>query len=171
MVRNRPLLPIAGLMTLFFASYVVARGQVWDFLGCAQLDARLDHGKVEISRRDCLFRTIQLRITGDAIFFDHVLLHFDNGTDQNVAIGRRISSEEREYVINLPGEGRVLESVEFFYFKELWQHIPRVSFYGLRSPDQLGDRRRANTIHTMDVSDGKDQAKHSSSSVWSLVGV
>jgi hypothetical protein len=81
------------------------------------IDARLDHGKVEISRRDCLFRTIQLRITGDAIFFDHVLLHFDNGTDQNVVIGRRISSEEREYVINLPGEGRVLESVEFFISK------------------------------------------------------
>lgn len=135
MVRNRPFLPIAGLMTLFFASYLVARGQVWDFLGCAQLDARLDYGKVQISRRGCLFRTIQLRITGDAIFFDHVLLHFDNGTYQNVVIGRRISSEEKEYVINLPGESHTLESVEFFYFKEPWEHNPRVSFYGLRLPD------------------------------------
>lgn len=142
MVRNRPLLPIAGLMTLFFAPYLVASGQVWDFLGYAQVDGRLDHGKVEISRRDCLFRTIQLRITGEAIFFDHLLVHFDNGAYQNVVIGRRISSEQKEYVINLPGEGRALESVEFFYFKEPWQHSPRVSFYGLRLPDSNAEIER-----------------------------
>lgn len=135
MLRNRPPLPIAGLMTLVFAACLSANGRVWDFLGYTQVDGRLDHGKIEITRHDCMFRSIQLRITGEAIFFDHVLVHFDNGASQNVVISRRISSEQREYVIELPGEGRTLESVEFFYFKEPWQHNPRLSLYGLRLPD------------------------------------
>ncbi len=135
MVRNRPPIRIASLMTLVFTACLFAHGQVWDFLGYTQVDGRLDHGKIEISRRDCLFRTIQLRITGDAIFFDHLVVHFDNGTYQNVIISDRIFSEQEEYVINLPGEGRALESVELFYVKEPWQHNPRVSLYGLRLPD------------------------------------
>ena len=143
MVRNRPPILIASLMTLVFTACLFAHGQVWDFLGYTQVDGRLDHGKIEISRRDCLFRTIQLRITGDAIFFDHLVVHFDNGTYQSVIIIDRISSEQEEYVINLPGGGRALESVELFYFKEPWQHNPRVSLYGLRLPD-----RKANSIES-----------------------
>lgn len=139
MVRNRPPLLIATLMTLIFATHLFAHGQVWDFLGYGQVDGRLDHGKIEISRRDCLFRTIQLRITGDAVFFDHILVHFDNGTYQNVVVSGRISSEQKEYLINLPSEGRTLESVEFFYFMEPWQHNPKISLYGLRVADSNAD--------------------------------
>lgn len=135
--RRHPL-PTAGLVTLFFAANLFAHGQVWHFLGFTQLDGRLDHGKIEIGRRDRLFRTIQLRIAGDAIFFDHVLVHFDDGTYQNVVISGRISSEQKEYIISLP-EGRALESVEFFYFKEPWEHNPRISLYGLRFPDSDTD--------------------------------
>lgn len=135
--NRRPPPLIAGLMTLSFAICLSAHGQVWDFLGYAQVDGRLDHGKIEISRHDYMFRTIQLRVTGDAIFFDHVVVHFDNGTYQNVVISGRISSEQKEYVINLPGEGRALESVEFFYFREPWQRNPRISLYGGRVGSQL----------------------------------
>ena len=137
MWNRRPHLLIAGLMTLSFATCLSAHGQVWDFLGYTQVDGRLDHGKIEISRRDYMFRTVQLRITGDAIFFDHILLHFDDGSYQNVVISGRIASEHKEYVINLPGEGRALESVEFFYFREPWQYNPRISLYGGRVASQL----------------------------------
>jgi hypothetical protein len=135
MLRNRPPFPIAALMTLVLAACLFAHGRVWDFLGYTQVDSRLDHGKIEIRRHDYMFRAIQLRITGDAIFFDHVLVHFANGTYQNVVISRRVSSEQQEYVIDLPGEGHILENVEFFYFKEPWQQNPTLSLYGLRLPD------------------------------------
>ena len=135
----RPRLYLAGLLTLFFAAYLSANGQIWDFLGNTQIDGRLDHGKIEIGRRDHRFHAIQLRIRGDAIFFDHVLVHFDDGSCQNVAISGRISSEQKEYLISLPGEGRALDSVEFFYFKEPWQHNPSISLYGLRLPDSNAD--------------------------------
>ena len=135
MVRNRPPLLIAGLMTLVFAACLFAHGQVWDFLGYTQIDGNRDYSNIQITRRDHVFRTIQLRVSGDAVFFDHLLLHFGDSSDQDVIVSARISPEQQEYLINLPREGHALEPIELFYFKESSQHNTRVSLYGLRLPD------------------------------------
>jgi len=144
MVRNRPPLLIAGLITLVFAARLFALGQVWDFLGYTQVDGNWDHSNIQITRRDHVFRTIQLRVSGEAVFFDHLILHFGDSSYQDVIVSARISPEQKEYLINLPGEGRALERIELFYFKEPWQHNPRVSLYGLCLSDstQIIERER-----------------------------
>jgi len=128
---------IAGLFVLVFATSVFARGQSWDFLGYTHLDGGQDHGKIQITRRNGLFHTIQLRVSGDAIFFDRLIVHFGNGTSEEFVVSGRISPEEKNYVFDLHGEGRVLESVELRYYKEAWGHNPKVSLYGIRP--QEGD--------------------------------
>ena len=124
---------IAGLLALSFATSVFASGQFWDFLGCAQIDSGGDHSNIQITRRSELFHTIQLRVSGDAIFFDRLILRLSDGTFEEFVVDGRISSQGRNYVMNLPGEGRVLESVELWYYKEAWEHNPRVSLYGVRA--------------------------------------
>jgi len=126
--------PVAGLLALALATSLFGRGQSWDFLGCSEIDGNRDHSRILIARRDCLFHTIQLRVSGEAIFFDRFVVHFVNGTSQELVVSGRISSEGRTYVVNLPGERRVLESVELWYYKEPWAHSPRVSVYGIRFP-------------------------------------
>jgi hypothetical protein len=121
--------PVAAFLALTFATSLFARGQFWDFLGYTQVDGGQDHGRVQIVRRDCLFRSIQLRVAGDAIFFDRLVIHFSDGTSQELIVSDRISPSGRAYVIDLSGEF-VLESVEFWYYKELWGHNPRVTVYG-----------------------------------------
>jgi hypothetical protein len=123
---------IAGLLALAFESSLLARGQFWDFLGYTQVSSSQDHGRIQISRRDVHFRTIQLRVSGEAIFFDRLVIHFDDGTSQQLIVSDRISPGTRNYVIDLPGE-RSLESVELWYYKEPWGHNPKVSLYGVRS--------------------------------------
>jgi hypothetical protein len=130
----------AGVLALALATSLVGRGQSWDFLGSAEIDGNQNHGTIQIARRDRLFQTIQLRVSGEAIFFDRVVVHFVNGTSQELVVSGRIPSEGRNYVVNLPGERRVLESVELWYYKEPWAHSPRVSLYGIRSPDPTTDR-------------------------------
>jgi hypothetical protein len=139
MLSNRFLRHLAGLLALAFATSLFARGQVWDFLGYTQVDGGQAHGKIQIARHDRLFRTIQLRVTGDAIFFDRVVVHFDNGASYELVVSGRISPETENYVIELPGERRTLESVELWYYKEPWRHNPRVSLYGVRSTDSDGE--------------------------------
>jgi hypothetical protein len=125
---------IAGLLALVFATSLLARGQFWDFLGYTQVDSSLDHGRIQITRRDGHFRTIQLRVSGEAIFFDRLVVHFDDGTSQERMVSDRISPGGRNYVIDLLGE-RCLESIELWYYKEPRGHNPRVSLYGVRSPE------------------------------------
>jgi hypothetical protein len=71
-----------------------------------------------------------LRVS-DVIFFDRIVVHFGNGTSRELAVSERISPEGRNYVIDLPGERRPLESVELWYYKEPWGHNPSVSLYGI----------------------------------------
>ena len=122
------------LLVLAFATSLFGRGQFWDFLGYTQVDAGHDHGRIQIVRRDRLFRTIQLRVSGEAMFFDRVVMHFGNGTSQELIVSQRISPGGKDYVIDLPGERRTLESVELWYYKEPWGHNPRVNLYGIRLP-------------------------------------
>ena len=113
-------------------------GSFWDFLGYTQVDSSQDHGRIQITRRDVHFRAIQLRVSGEAIFFDRLVVHFDDDTSQELMVSDRISPGGRaNYVVDLLGE-RSLESVELWYYKEAWGHNPRVSLYGVRSPESDG---------------------------------
>jgi len=133
MLRNHFRHIIAGLLVLAVATSLFARGQFWDFLGSAQVDGSGDHGRIQIVRRDRVFRTIQLRVSGEAIFFDRLVVHFGDGTSQERVISGRLLGGSN-YVIELPGE-RALESVELWYFKEPWGSTPKVSVYGIPLPD------------------------------------
>lgn len=123
---------VGCLVALMLATTLLARGQVWAFLGYAQVDRYKDHSNVQITRRDCFCRTIRLRVS-DAIFFDRLVVHFADSASQVLVVSERISPERGSYVINLPGEPRLLESVELWYYKEPWGREPRVSLYGSAS--------------------------------------
>jgi len=112
------------ILSLTFATSIVPRGQFWDFLGNAQVDSSQDHGRIQITRRGIQFRTIQLRVSGEAIFFDLLVVHFDDGTSQRLNISDRISPGGKSYVIDLLGE-RSLQSVELWITKNLGSQSDR----------------------------------------------
>lgn len=126
-----------ALLTLAAATSAFARGQFWDFLGSTHVEGGQDHGVIQITRRNGLFHTIQLRVSGDAIFFDRLIVHFGDGASEEFVVSDRISPEGKNYVIDLHGEGHILENVELRYYKEAWEHNPKVSLYGIRQ--QIGD--------------------------------
>lgn len=127
------------IVALVSGTCLLARGQICDFLGYTQVNKNENHGRIEIMRRDRLFRSIQVRVTGEAIFFDRLVVHFANGTGEEFTVSGRISPGGRDYVIDLPGELRAIESVELWYYKEAWGQNPRVSLYGIRLPDNRLD--------------------------------
>ena len=134
-MRRKHFLPtVAGLLALAFASSLFARGLFWDFLGRTQVDSSQDHSRVQITRHDVHFRTIQLRVSGEGIFFDRIVVQFDGGACQEVIVGDRISPGAKNYVIKLLGE-RSLESVDLWYYREPWGQSPTVSIYGTDLPE------------------------------------
>jgi len=135
----RPFLCFALLLALTACPCLLASGQFWDFLGHTQIDGSQDHMKIRIVRPELLYRTVQMRVTDEAIFLDRLVLHFDGKGFQQVTVNGRISPSEKSYMIELPQEGRALESVELWYYKEPWGHTPKVSLYGLRKQDTPAD--------------------------------
>ena len=125
---------ITGFLVLSFATSLFARGQVWDFLGDTQVDSSRDHGWIQVTRRDVHSGMIQLRVSGEAIFFDRLVVHFVDGTSQELVVSDRILPGTRNFVLL---RERSLESMELWYYKETWGHTPRVTLYGVRS--QEGD--------------------------------
>ena len=139
MLRTHIPRTVAILLALAFATSLFAHGLFWDFLGYTQVDRSQDHGRIQITRRNRLFRTIQLRVSGEAIFFDRLVVHFANGTSQESIVSGRISPEGRNYVIDLSGGRTALESLELWYYKEPWGHKPSVSLYGIPLGDANGE--------------------------------
>jgi hypothetical protein len=124
------------LLVLAFASSLYAKGLFWDFLGHAQIDKSRDHGRIQLTRRDVRFRAIQLRVGGEAIFFDRLIIHFDDGTSQVMTVNGRISPAAGNFVIDLAGE-HFVETVELWYYKEPWSQNPTVSIYGTQVSDPV----------------------------------
>ena len=121
---------MAAFLLFAFVGSASLRAQIWDFLGDTRIDATRDHDRIQVTRHGGSFRAIHLRVSDEAIFFDRLVVHFGDGTSAKFSVADRISPEGRNYVIELPGQRRELESVELWYFKGPWERNPRVTLYG-----------------------------------------
>lgn len=130
----------AGSLLLLFSLTVVASAQGrrdserrdegrWMQLGRSYVDGRNDRDRIAVNSSES-FRSLQLAVSGGAIEFQRVVVHFDNGADHDVEIRDRISSGGRTREIDLPGERRRIRSVEFWYTKSGWRSRPSVTLFG-----------------------------------------
>src|ERR1700756_1187593 len=83
----------------------------WAYLGSAHVDGGIDHDSIHVGSSDGRFRAIQLRVSGGAIEFQRVVMHFGNGTEEELVIRERIPSGGVTRPIDLPGERRIIQSV------------------------------------------------------------
>ena len=102
------------------------------YLGDAHVNGSVDHDRIKVGHSDGKFRAIQLRVSEGDVEFDRVLVHFGNGTQEELPVRYRIPAGESTRAIDLPGDRRVIESVELWYHRDKWEHMPRVALYGLR---------------------------------------
>ena len=76
-----------------------------------------DHDNIHVGKHDGRFRAIQLRVEGGEVFFEKVIVHFHDGSHEELVIRDRIPSGGQTRAIDLPGDRRVIESVELWYGK------------------------------------------------------
>jgi hypothetical protein len=61
-----------------------------------------------------------------------VVVRYGNGQTEELAVRDRIPAGGATRVIDLPGDRRVIESVDLWYGKARWEHRPKVTLLGLR---------------------------------------
>ncbi len=101
-------------------------------LGNAHIDGGSDHATIKVGRDDGTFSAIQLRISGGAVNFERLSIHYGNGATEEIQVRNRIPDGGRTRVIDLPGAGRILQSIDIWYGKDKWPSRPIVSLYAIR---------------------------------------
>ena len=105
----------------------------WTYLGQANVDGRMDHDRISVGTWRGRFQRIQIRVERAPIEFHRVVVHYANGRSEEVAVRQRIPSGGQTRAIDLRGDDRNIDSVEFFYSRGGWRYgrTPRVRLYGI----------------------------------------
>jgi hypothetical protein len=119
------------LVTASVTSAYAQRGRMV-YLGNAHVDGSTDHDSIKVGHNDGTFRAIQLRIRGGAVNFERVIVRYGNGTSEEIAIRSRIPDGGHTRIIDLPGDRRIIQSVDLWYSKDRWTKRPQVSLYAVR---------------------------------------
>jgi len=112
----RPLTFIAAVLLLAGLSPVAqAQAQDWELLGQRHANLAADHDVIPVGIRDGRFRTIQLRVRGNAIHLMDLRVNFANGTTYDVPVRTVLRAGTQTRAIDLPGELRIIRNVRMTY--------------------------------------------------------
>jgi len=129
MTRKALSIASAFLLLISLAAASYARG--WIYLGEAHVDGSADHDKIKVGASDGRFRSIQIKVDYAAVEFDHVVVHYANGTSEELKIRQRIPAGGRTRDIDLQGGDRAIDNVEFWYERANYgSRRPRVRLFG-----------------------------------------
>jgi hypothetical protein len=123
---------VLGALLVVVLAAPIAQAKHWILLGTAHVDKSEDHKTIHVGNGAGEFRKIQLRVNGGAIDLQRLVVHFGNGTQEELAVADRVRSGGKTPELDLPGERRTIESVELWYSKEYADTRPEVSLYGTR---------------------------------------
>jgi hypothetical protein len=115
MSARKLLSTVAAVLLLLLSISSASYAKGWVYLGEAHVDGAVDHDKIKVGRPEGRFRAIQLRVDRAAIEFRHVVVHYANGTSEEVQVRKRIRAGGSTRDIDLRGGDRVVESVELWY--------------------------------------------------------
>ncbi len=116
------------------------RANRWVFLGQTTVDGQRDRDRILIGRNEGRFQSIQLRVTGAPVEFQRVVVNYGNGSSEEVEFRDYIQAGGQTRPIDLRGDERVINSVDFLYSKSRWRRgaRPRVSLYGVKFDPRPG---------------------------------
>src|SRR6266403_765877 len=98
-----------------FSELSQAQKGKWQYLGEAYVDGAVDHDNIVVTSARGSYRAIQIKVEKAPIEFDRVVVHFANGGSDPIQIRSRIPAGAQTRVIDLPGDRRVIQRVEFWY--------------------------------------------------------
>ena len=95
--------------------YVGAPHGDWVMLGERWVDGARDRDVIHVGAREGRYRRIMIVVENSALEMDEVVVRFGDGTAFSPATRHVFAPETRSHVIDLPGDLRVIRSVEFRY--------------------------------------------------------
>ena len=114
-MKNLLLLWLGVLVSLSWNSVAVAQPGTWVELGSAKVDGRVDHDEIWVTALRGDFTAIKLSVEEEGVEFDHVIVHYGNGRNEEVEVRAFIKAGGETRVIDLSGDDRVIRKVDFYF--------------------------------------------------------
>jgi len=94
---------------------VKAAAAEWFFLADKNVGFSSDHDVIQFGNWKDDVRQIKLKVTDGPLKMYKMLIHFDNGSTQNVELRNRFAQGSESRVIDMDGGLRHLTKIEFWY--------------------------------------------------------
>ncbi len=102
------------------ATYSSVSAQSWTLLGSRKVNGTgVDHDEMMVTNAKGDFNAIKIMVENEGVDFEHVIVHFGNGTQEQLSIREFIPAGSETRVLDLPGHDRVIHSVDFYYRNNL----------------------------------------------------
>jgi hypothetical protein len=130
-MRSKNILVIFVVVLFLVSVSQSVSAQEWNHLGDKHVDGNSDHDKISLGSSEGRFRQLQIRVDDAAVNFSRVVVHFGNGSDEELQFREVINPGGSTRAIDLRGRRRIIKSVEFWYEKADWgSKRPTVRLYG-----------------------------------------
>ena len=121
----------AALLMLACMCSAIKAQREWTHLGDKHVDGNSDHDKISLGSSEGWFRQLQIRVDDAPVKFKRAVVHFGNGTDEELQFRDVINAGGSTRAMDLRGRRRIIKSVEFWYEKANWgSNRPTVRLYG-----------------------------------------
>ncbi len=87
----------------------------WELLGSRQVKFNLDRDEIIVTGQEGTFKSLQVRVKKSAINMHKMVIHFRDGSEQNVELKDNFRAGSESRVIDLDGNNRVIQKVVFWY--------------------------------------------------------
>jgi len=131
MQSKNSLVIFAALLLLVGSTSALKAQREWIHLGDKHVDGNSDHDKISLGSSEGWFRQLQIRVEDAPVSFKRVIVHFGNGTDEELQFREVINAGGATRAMDLRGRRRIIKSVEFWYEKASGgSNRPTVRLYG-----------------------------------------
>lgn len=89
----------------------------WQMLGAREVDHRVDHDQITVTKAEGTFNSIQLRVQKAPVEFENVTVYFANGAKQVLQLREKVPAGGTTRTTDLEGnhDDRIIRRVEFDY--------------------------------------------------------
>ena len=106
----------------------------WVYLGNAHVDGQHDHDNISVGTDQGRFDRLRITVENGPVEFDHVVVHYGNGTSETLSVRSVIPAGGQTRAIKLARGDRYVVSLEVWYSKaNPSSSKPEIKLYGRKS--------------------------------------
>jgi hypothetical protein len=106
---------VISLSLIFTLVGTAQSARQWELLGRQEVNTRADHDRIDVGRREGKFSELQVRVDGAPIEMRRMVVTFDNNETFTPRVRHRFTEPGTSRVIDLPGNRRIIKSIDFDY--------------------------------------------------------